>query len=288
MPFSNKVNLPSDSYYPLSEELFRLITDLIYRNSGLKFDDGSKYLIQRRLSPRVQDLKLESFQKYYYYLLYDQNREPEIDTIFDLVTTNETYFFREERQLRAFSDEILPEIIQEKEKTGNKRLRIWSAGCSSGEEPYTIAIIANGHAGLKEWDVDIFASDISQKTIAKARKGVYTQNSFRNVNEALINNFFTKENEKYKIVDTIKNMVTFGKVNIIDERKLVLLGEVDIIFCRNVLIYFDTDAKKKAINNFYSRLRKNGYLLLGHSESLLGLSTQFQLKHFINDMVYQK
>lgn len=167
-------------------------------------------------------------------------------------------------------------------------MRIWSAGCSTGEEAYTIALIIHGQSTLKGWDIDIFASDISQKTISKARKGIYTQNSFRSVDEAIVNNYFTKENEKYKIMDTIKNMVTFGKVNIIDERKLVLLGEVDLIFCRNVLIYFDTEAKKKAINNFYNRLRKNGFLLLGHSESLLGLSTQFQLRHFINDMVYQK
>lgn len=288
MFINDNFTLSSDSYYPLSDELYRLIADIIYKNSGLKYDENSKYLIQRRLSQRIQALKLDSFQKYYYYLLYDQNREPEMDNIFDLVTTNETYFFREERQLKAFSDEILPEIIQEKEKAGNKRLRIWSAGCSTGEEAYTIALIIHGQLSLKGWDIDIFASDISQKTVSKARKGIYTQNSFRNVDEAIINIYFTKENEKYKIMDTIKNMVTFGKVNIIDERKLVLLGEVDIIFCRNVLIYFDTEAKKKAINNFYKRLRKYGFLLLGHSESLLGLSTQFQLRHFINDMVYQK
>lgn len=280
--------LSSDSYYPLSDELYRLIADIIYKNSGLKYDENSKYLIQRRLSQRIQTLKLDSFQKYYYYLLYDQNREPEMDNIFDLVTTNETYFFREERQLRAFSDEILPEMLQEKEKAGNKRLRIWSACCSTGEEAYTIALILHNQSALKGWEADIFASDISQKTISKARKGIYTQNSFRNVDETIIKNYFTKENEKYKIADFIKNMVTFGKVNIIDERKLVLLGEVDLIFCRNVIIYFDTEAKKKAINNFDNRLRKNGFLLLGHSESLLGLSTQFQLRHFINDMVYQK
>jgi chemotaxis protein methyltransferase CheR len=288
MSTTDKFNFSSDSYFPLSDELFRLITDLIYKNSGLKYDDSSKYLIQRRLSQRVQALKLDSFQKYYYYLLYDQNRELEMDNVFDLVTTNETYFFREDKQLKAFSDEILPELMQEKEKSGNQRIRIWSAGCSTGEEPYTIAIILFNQPILKGWDVDIFASDISQKTVTKARKGIYTQNSFRNVDQAIINNYFAREDDKYKIIDTIKNMVTFGKVNIIDERRLVLLGEVDLIFCRNVLIYFDTEAKKRAINNFYNRLRKNGFLLLGHSESLLGLSTQFQLRHFINDMVYQK
>lgn len=278
----------SDSFYPLSDELFRLIADLIHKNSGLKFDESSKYLIQRRLSQRIQMLKLDSFQKYYYYLLYDQNREAELDNIFDLITVNETYFFREEKQLKAFSDEILPEIVNEKEKQSIKSIRVWSAGCSTGEESYTIAMIIDQQKHLKGWDVDIFASDISPKTIMKARRGIYTANSFRGVPEEIIKTYFVRENDKYKLVDSIKNTVTFGKLNIIDERKLVLLGEVDVIFCRNVLIYFDTEAKKKAITNFYNRLRKNGFLLLGHSESLLGISTQFKLRHFINDMVYQK
>jgi len=286
--YDKNINFSSDSYYPLSDELFRLISDLIYKNSGLKFEQDSKYLIQRRLSQRIQLLNLDSFQRYYYYLLYDQNREAEMDNIFDLITTNETYFFREEKQLKAFSEEILPEIIQEKQAKGEHRIRVWSAGCSTGEEPYSIAMILYEKPNLKGWDIDIFASDISSKALAKARKAVFTSNSFRNVNEDIINTYFIKEGDKYKLKDHIRNMVTFGKLNIIDEKKLVLLGELDVIFCRNVLIYFDTEAKKKAVENFYSRLRKNGFLLLGHSESLLGLSTKFQLRHYVNDMVYQR
>lgn len=288
MMYDKDLNFSSDSYYPLSDELFRLISDLIYKNSGLKFEQDSKYLIQRRLSQRIQMLNLDSFQRYYYYLLYDQNREAEMDNIFDLITTNETYFFREEKQLKAFSEEILPEIIQEKQAKGEYRLRVWSAGCSTGEEPYSIAIILYEKPYLKGWDIDIFASDISSKALAKARKAVFTSNSFRNVNDEIINTYFIKEDDKFKLKDHIRNMVTFGKLNIIDEKKLVLLGELDVIFCRNVLIYFDTDAKKKAVENFYNRLRKNGFLLLGHSESLLGLSTKFQLRHYVNDMVYQR
>lgn len=288
MMYNKNSEFSSDSYYPLSDELFRLISDLIYKNSGLKFDQDSKYLIQRRLSQRISSLKLDSFQRYYYFLLYDQNREAEMDNIFDLITTNETYFFREEKQLKAFSEEILPEIVKEKEARGERIFRVWSAGCSTGEEPYTIAMILYEKPYLKGWDIDIFASDISSKALAKARKAIFTSNSFRNVNENIINTYFIKEDDKYRLKDHIRNMVTFGKVNIIDEKRLVLLGELDVIFCRNVLIYFDTEAKKKAVENFYNRLKKNGYLLLGHSESLLGLSTKFQLRHFINDMVYQK
>jgi chemotaxis protein methyltransferase CheR len=288
MSLNQDYGFSPDSFYPLSDELYRLITNLIYKISGLRFDESSKYLIQRRLSQRIQALKLDSFQKYYYYLLYDQNKEAEYDNIFDIITVNETYFFREEKQLKAFSEEILPELISEKEKQNIKTIRIWSAGCSTGEESYTIAMIMDQQKYLKGWHIDIFASDISPKTIMKARKAIYTANSFRGVPEEIIKTYFIKENDKYRLVDSIKNMVTFGKLNILEEKKLVLLGEMDVIFCRNVLIYFDVEAKKKAISNFYNRLRKNGFLLLGHSESLLGLSTQFKLRHFINDMVYQK
>ncbi len=288
MDLSQNINFTLDSFYPLSDELYRLIVDLIHKHSGLQFDESSKYVIQRRLSQRIQLLKLDSFQKYYYYLLYDQNRESELDNIYDLITVNETYFFREEKQLKAFAEEILPEILLEKEKLNTKTIRIWSAGCSTGEESYTIAIILDQQKNIKGWDIDIFASDIAPKTIMKARKAIYTANSFRGVSEEIIKTYFVKENDKYRLIDSIKNMVTFGKLNIIDEKKLVLLGEIDVIFCRNVLIYFDLEAKKKAISNFYNRLRKNGFLLLGHSESLLGISTQFKLRHFINDMVYQK
>ncbi len=270
----------------LSDQTFRHLIDFIYQNSGLRFDDSSKFMLNRRLIPRVRELRLDTFEKYYYYLLYHPNRESELEIIFDLLTVNETYFFREDRQLKAFSEEIIPCITQEK---ANHNLRIWSAGCSTGEEAYTIAIICNNSPHLKGWDVDIFASDISQKVIQNARRGIFSESSFRSTPDAMREKYFEKTSEnKYRIHDEIRQMVTFGKVNLLDEHKTGLFSDMDVIFCRNVIIYFDVEAKKKVIENFYRKLRKNGYLLLGHAESLLSLSTKFKLNHLKHDMVYQK
>ncbi|HSE40458.1 MAG TPA: protein-glutamate O-methyltransferase CheR [Acidobacteriota bacterium] len=270
----------------LSDQTFRRIIDFIYQNSGLRFDDSSKFMLNRRLIPRVRELNLDNFEKYYYYLLYHPNREAELEIIFDLLTVNETYFFREDRQLKAFSEEIIPCITQQKQ---NSSLRIWSAGCSTGEEAYTIAILCNSSPNLKGWDVDIFASDISQKVIQTARKGIFSDSSFRSTPDEIREKYFEKiSNNKYRLHDEIRQMVTFGKVNLLDEHKTGIFNDMDIIFCRNVIIYFDTEAKKKVIENFYRKLKKNGYLLLGHAESLLSLTTKFKLTHLKHDMVYQK
>ena len=278
--------LPFDNNHELNDRTFRLLTDLIHRHSGLRFDESTRYMLQRRLSPRITELKLDSFQDYYYHLSYHPNREAELETIFDLITTNETYFFREERQLQAFTEEIIPAIIQEKQE--QKTLRIWSAGCASGEEAYTVAMLCNRIPELRGWDIDIFGSDISQKVIQAARRGVYGETSFRSMPESARASYFEKEENKYRIKDEIRRMVTFGKMNLLDDEKTGIFAELDLIFCRNVIIYFDTEAKKSVVEMFYRRLRKHGYLLLGHSESLLSLSTQFKLAHLKHDMVYQK
>jgi chemotaxis protein methyltransferase CheR len=276
-----------NEHLDLTDQTFRQITGLIYLNSGLRFEDSSKYMIRRRLSPRVRELQLDSFEKYYLYLLYHSNRESELEIIFDLLTVNETYFFREERQLHAFSEEILPLIVEEKKD--NRILRIWSAGCSTGEEPYTIAMLCCASGLLKDWEIDIFASDISQRVIQTARRGSFSESSFRNMPDGLRERYFEKlPDNRYRIQDGIKQMVTFGKVNLFDEHKTGILNEVDLIFCRNVIIYFDVEAKKRVVETFYRKLRKNGFLLLGHAESLLSLSTKFKLTHFKHDMVYQK
>lgn len=276
----------SNNSYELNDNTFRLLTDFIYQNSGLRYDETSKYIIQKRLSQRIRELHLDSFEKYYYHLIYHQNREAELEAIFDLITINETYFFREERQLKAFSDEILAELMGGKDL---KTLRIWSAGCSSGEEAYTIAMLCKEKPELAPWDVDIFASDISQRVVQSARRGIYSESSFRTTDPTRRRRYFDKTADgKDRVKDEIRQMVTFGKMNLLDDQKTGIFSELDLIFCRNVIIYFDVSAKKKVIENFYKKLRKGGFLLLGHSESLLSLSTKFKLRHLKNDMVYQK
>ncbi|MCI0601385.1 protein-glutamate O-methyltransferase CheR [bacterium] len=275
------------NHFPLDDNTYRQLTDLIHNCSGLRFDPSAKFMIQRRLEPRLLSLQLDSFEKYYYYLRYDPNRETEMDVIFDLITTHETYFFREEPQLLAFTNEIIPQLMEARKQF--RTIRIWCAGCSSGEEPYTVAILCRQLPELQNWNVEIFASDISQKMIHAARRGIYGENSFRSTKNLVKCVYFDKTNEnQYRIHDEIKQMVTFMKLNLLDDRRVGVFGEMDVIFCRNVIIYFDREAKKKIVENFFHKLRQGGYLLLGHSESLLNLTTSFKLRHLTNDMVYQK
>src|SRR5881397_2330240 len=185
----------------LPDDVFRLMRDTIYRRTGMWFADSSKYLLQKRLSPRARELSFDSFQKYYYFLQYDPRAENEFDQIYDLVTTNETYFFREPAQLAAFIEEIIPDILTRK---SIRKIRIWSAGCSSGEEPYTIAMLLQ-EAGLYVHAVfEIFASDINQAVLAKARRGHYRENAFRSTDPALRERFFARDADgSWKISDEI-------------------------------------------------------------------------------------
>jgi chemotaxis protein methyltransferase CheR len=279
-------NLSLNHHLDLPDDVFRLMRDQIYKRTGMWFSDTSKYLLQKRLSPRARELNFESFQKYFYFLQYDPRAEAEFDQIYDLVTTNETYFFREPAQLAAFTEEIVPEILERKSV---KKIRIWSAGCSSGEEPYSIAMLLAEAGYYERAAFEIFASDINQAVLAKARRGHYRESAFRATETPLRDKYFTRgEDGSWHIHDDIRNRVSFGRLNLYDEARVSLLGHLDVIFCRNVIIYFDDQSKKVVVSNFYNRLTDAGYLLLGHSESLISLSTQFKLRHLKNDMVYQK
>jgi chemotaxis protein methyltransferase CheR len=270
----------------LSEEEFRLIRDLIYNHCGLYFDADSKYLLDRRLLPRLAQHSLAGFREYYQFLKYDRRKDEEIADIMDILTTNETYFFREGFQLRAFTDEILPELMQLKQR--DKALRIWSAGCSTGEEPYTIAMLMLELGCFQGWRIEIVGSDISQRVVQHARKGIYGKSSFRATEQRYLDRFFSEAEGGYRINDEVRELVTITHMNLFDANRLALLGKMDVIFCRNVIIYFDNDSKMRIIESFYNTLRGGGYLLLGHSESLMNISTAFALKHLKNDMVYQK
>jgi chemotaxis protein methyltransferase CheR len=279
-------NLSLNHHLDLPDDVFRLMRDEIYKRTGMYFADSSKYLLQKRLSPRAKEMSFDSFQKYFYFLQYDPRSDAEFDQIYDLVTTNETYFFREPAQLTAFVEEIVPDLLARK---AVKKIRIWSAGCSSGEEPYTIAMLLS-EAGLYEKAAfEIFASDINQAVLAKARKGIYRESAFRATPTTLRDRYFTRETDgSWRINDLVRNRISFGRLNLYDEARVSLLGHLDVVFCRNVIIYFDDASKRVVVTNFYNRLSEGGYLLLGHSESLISLSTQFKLRHLKHDMVYQK
>ncbi len=279
-------NLSLNHHLDLPDDVFRMLRDQIYKRTGMWFADTSKYLLQKRLSPRAKELNFDSFQKYFYFLEYDPRADAEFDQIYDLVTTNETYFFREPAQLAAFTEEIVPEIFARKPV---KKIRIWSAGCSSGEEPYSLAMLLQESGWFNKAAFEIFASDINQQVLAKARRGQYRENAFRGTELTMRDKYFTREAEgSWKISDEIRNRISFGRLNLYDEGRVSLVGNLDVVLCRNVIIYFDDASKKAVVTNFYNRLSEGGYLLLGHSESLISLSTQFKLRHLKNDMVYQR
>jgi chemotaxis protein methyltransferase CheR len=277
-----------DAEQIMSDEEFHLLRDCVYSHCGIFFDNCSKYLLEKRLARRLIALNLTSFRDYYQYLKYNRKKDQELMDIMDILTTNETYFFREAFQLKAFTDEVIPELLQEKSSSGNRSLRIWSAGCSTGEEAYTIAMLLHGNPGLQGWKIEIVGTDISQRVLQHARRAVYGKSAFRATDDTYVKRFFVEQDDGLKVCDEIRDLVTISHLNLFDTNRMVMLGKMDLIFCRNVIIYFDLAAKKRVVESFFNTLYDGGYLLLGHSESLMNVTTQFTLRHFKNDMIYQK
>jgi chemotaxis protein methyltransferase CheR len=265
-----------------------MFADLIREHSGLDFDESSRFLLERRLSRRVRELELGSFAAYHYRIRNSSNGFDEFPNLLDELTTNETYFFREYSQLRALIDEIFEELQLDREKRGGRPINVWSAGCSSGEEPYSIAMLSR-EAGLKPGvDVHVYASDISRRMLRKARKGVYREASFRETDPHLREKYFVEKDRLWQISDDLKRDVDFIHLNLLDTSKIALLRTMDVILCRNVIIYFNIDTKCQVIRTFHEKLRPGGHLLLGHSESLINLSTSFELRHLRRDLVYRR
>lgn len=282
------MTFPNGAEQFMSDEEFRLFRDTIYSHCGIYFDEDAKYLLEKRLAKRLTALNLATFRDYYHFLKYNRKRDQELMDVMDILTTNETYFFRESFQLKAFTDEIIPELIRKKSARNNHSLRIWSAGCSTGEEPFTIAMLLRDIEELRGWNIEIIGTDISQRVLQHARRGVYGKSSFRATDEYYLKRFFQEQDGGHRISDEIRGLVTISHLNLFDTNRMVMLGKMDLIFCRNVIIYFDLAAKKRVVESFHNSLCDGGFLLLGHSESLMNITTLFALRHFKNDMIYQK
>jgi chemotaxis protein methyltransferase CheR len=184
--------------------------------------------------------------------------------------------------------EILPELQHVRAQRGGTPAAIWSAGCSSGEEPYSIVVLALEAGFVPGVDFHVYASDISQRMLRKARQGLYREASFRETDVSLRDKYFTEKDGFWRIADRVKRHVDFIHLNLLDRSKVALLGPMDVVLCRNVIIYFDTETKRRVIQTFHEKLRPGGHLLLGHSESLINLSNSFDLRHLRNDLVYRR
>ena len=279
----------NDQLIPLPEDVFRLLRDFIHDYCGIFFDDGSKFLLERRLNRRLEQHQLKSFEEYYHFLRYDRKREEEIIVLVDNLTTNETYFFRESRPAQGVLRRDPPRASQ----AGTPGRRACASGAPDAR-PARSPIRSRSSCWSpanwwRDWQVEIMGSDINQRVLHTARKGMYKKGSHRATPPEMLRKYFVEEGKgDYRIIDAVRQLVSFSYVNLLDPFKTSLIRDLDIIFCRNVIIYFDRNAKKKVIETFYDKLQEGGYLLLGHSESLINLSTAFTLRTLKNDMVYQK
>ena len=268
------------------DKTFEMLRDLIYEKSGIYFMKNKKYLLENRLINRVRECNFETFTEYYYYLKYNGE---EIKRLFNSITTNETSFFRYPPQMTVFENSILPSLITENKKRKRHCLKIWSAGCSTGQEPYTLAmILAEYHLDKKGWKIEILANDISENVITSARNGIYKKNMVAGIPQRYLNRYFENSGENYRITNEIKAMIRFENINLMDQNLLDPYKDFDIVFCRNVLIYFDDEAKRKLINRIYDALIPKGYLFIGHSESLHSVTKTLRPLHFDKAIVYKK
>ena len=268
---------------------YRMFCELIRRHCGLHFDESSRFLVEKRLARRLDALGLGSYSAYLYFLRNGPTSDDELAQVIDALVTNETYFFRERKQLKALMEEVIPELLMRRKQRGSRRpIAVWSAGCSSGEEPYTIVALALEAGLVPGRDLHVYASDISRAMLTKSRRGVYRESAFRETNPYLRAKYFTEKDGQSRICDGVKKHVDFIHLNLLDRPKIALLGSMDVILCRNVIIYFGPETKKTVIGTFYDKLHPGGYLLLGHSESLINVTSAFELRHLKNDLVYRR
>lgn len=274
----------------VSDEEFILLRDFIYQQCGIFIAENRKYLVENRLSSRLKDLGLRTFGEYHNYLRFDANKASELNRLYESMTTNETSFFRNGPQLDVFRDNVLKKVLDEARAKGQRKLRIWSAGCSSGEEPYTIAIILQEvlKQELSSWDIKITANDLSPAMLQAARQGMYNEYALRTTTPDIIARYFTKEGPLYRIDPKLKNLISFDQINLNDKAQLRRVEPSQVVFCRNVIIYFDDEMKKHVINSFYDNLLTGGFLIIGHSESLHSISRTFKPEHHVGTIVYKK
>jgi chemotaxis protein methyltransferase CheR len=272
----------------LTDREFQLLRTLIFEKSGITLNDGKKELVRTRLGSKLRSGGFGSFKDYYNYVVEDRTGE-ELVTLLDAISTNLTSFFREINHFNYLRNHIVPETMEKKRGSGDKEIRAWSAGCSSGEEPYSLAFtLADILRGDKGWDVKLLATDISTKVLARAARGAYTEEQVQTVPKEMASKFLDKAMEDgdrlYKVRPEIRSLIQFKRFNLMTPTFPFKRG-FDFIFCRNVMIYFDKPTQQVLINKFFGALADGGYLLIGHSESLTGVQHRFK---YMQPTIYKK
>ena len=266
----------------LTEEYLELFKEFIYNKSGIRFNLINQVILESRIESSMKERNIANVEDYFHLISNDKN---ELKLFLDNITTNLTKFFRTESNFDLLKNKVLPIILNNKRYSDT--IYIWSSGCSTGEEPYSIAMTCLETPRIYPSNVKIYATDISMQSLDVAKKGIYDKDKVSNISDEYLTKYFDEmPDNKYKVKDEVKNMVSFEYHNLINPTSKYL--NMDIVFCRNVLIYFDNESVKLTVNRFYDILNKHGFLFIGHSESLFGLDTKFKFNNIDDSIVYTK
>lgn len=272
--------------YTITDDDFERFREYFYRKTGIQFEPTKRYFVDKRLVERIQATDHENFRQYFTFLRFEATGH-ELQHLTNLMTVNETYFFREAYQFQCLVDSILPCITSR--KTDQSPIRIWVIPSSSGEEPYSIVMYLLEHwAGINHWDVEIISSDIDTKILNQARRGHFSMRSVQTLPKHLLTKYFTRSGDGYQMCDDLREAVEFTRVNLNDRTDTRGYRNFDVVFCRNLLIYFDDMSRKTAAETFYDALNPGGFICLGHSESMSRISSLYQVRKFPQAIVYQK
>lgn len=271
----------------ISDEEFLKFRDFFYRKTGIYFEETKRYFVDKRLVERILATGNESFRSYFVMLRFEASGV-ELQALINLMTVNETYFFREEYQFQCLVNSILEEIVRSKPR--NESIRIWSVPSSSGEEPYSLAIyLLEYWPRADDYDIELIASDIDTEILEKARQGRYDKRSVSHLPDALLRKYFTTVlNGQYQLNSDLRNSVEFTLANITDLTQMRGYRDFDVVFCRNLLIYFDDTSRRIAAEALFNALRPGGFICLGHSESMSRITPLFKVRKFPEAIVYQK
>lgn len=270
----------------LSRKAFDELRAFIYDQTGIYFRDNKRYLLESQVGRRLKQLDLSSFEQYIE-LVQNGRRHTELPALVNAITINETFFFRHPQQYEAIAEELLPRLI---EANDHRPVRIWSAACSTGDEPYTMALLIREkvHPRFPNARFEIIGTDINTEVLQTAREGVYGAYAVRNIPPAYLQKYFTQQEDQYVLSPTLREMVRFKHLNLTDRHTISQFRHFDIILCANVLIYFDDDTKQSVIANLYNSLRPGGYLFVGTSETLHGVTRAFQPTRLNDSIAYKK
>ena len=262
--------------------------ELIYKVTGMLFDEKKNYYISSRIEQRLRETGVSNYSEYYQNLIFNQSKV-ELQLFVESITINETYFFRDFPQLQGFAEKVLPDHMKIKEKRRDKNIKIWSAACSTGEEAYTLAIIMKemlmGHA---DWTFQIEATDIDNKVLEFAANGIYSERSMKETPLVYRQKYFDKSDRGFKVKQELKENIKFKRINFMEESEMAKMRNFDFVFCRNVLIYFDDESRKRVVDSLFKALDFDGHLFLGHSESIGRITNAFVMKSIENFMTYKK